>query len=438
MTAAIELHGVRLSYKFYSRGAGTMKEHAINLFKGQGDRRTLWALDGVDLTVAPGDVLGVIGPNGAGKSTMMKVIARVLMPTEGRVIVRGNVAAMIALGAGFNADATARENIVLFGTLLGRTPAEMRRRVMPILEWAELTDFVDAPLRTFSSGMVGRLGFSVASDASADVLLVDEVLSVGDRAFRRKSEERMRSMVESGSAVVVVSHAMNTIKTLCTKVLWLDRGQVQMLGPTDEVIAAYEGPESGAETAPTASGGTEESANPARPRASGGRPGKPQKKGAGSVAQRRSETAGRSSDRARPGRAGGEGQGVEAPHPPLVDDAESGAGPVTSPSDPREVPTASGVDLEARVIVARSYDDAQLLADCIRTGVPAVLDLRTTDPASVVRIADFAIGLTYALGGAMRKIGPGVVLVTPIDVDLGPEERRRLTDLGYFASTGGV
>jgi len=240
VSPAIELRSVRLAYRIDKPRVGSFKEYSINLFKGQVDRELLWALDGVDVEVAHGEVLGVIGPNGAGKSTLMKLIARVLPPTEGRVIVRGNVAAMIALGAGFDYEATARENILMYGALLGRSQAEMRSRVDPIVEWAELTDFVDVPIRAYSSGMVARLGFAVASDTSAGILLVDEVLSVGDQAFRVKSEGRMRDLIASGSAVVLVSHAMPTIRALCSRVLWLEHGRARMLGPTEEVVSAYE------------------------------------------------------------------------------------------------------------------------------------------------------------------------------------------------------
>ncbi len=240
MTASVELHKVRLAYQIDRQRVGTIKEYAINLFKGQVDREVLWALDGVDAVVSPGEVLGVIGPNGAGKSTLMKVIARVLPPTEGRVIVRGKVAAMIALGAGFDTEATARENILLYGALLGRSQAEMRERVGPIIEWAELGEFIDVPIRAFSSGMVARLGFAVASDFSADVLLVDEVLSVGDQAFQTKSEQRMHELIAAGRAVVIVSHSMATIRKLCTRVLWLDHGRTRMMGEVEEVVGAYE------------------------------------------------------------------------------------------------------------------------------------------------------------------------------------------------------
>ena len=170
----------------------------------------------------------------------MKLIARVLPPTSGRVIVRGDVAAMIALGAGFNPEMTARENIMLYGTLLGRDPAFVKSRIPEIVKWAGIEDFVDVPTRSFSSGMVGRLGFSVATDQRADVLVVDEVLSIGDEEFKRKSLNRMRELMSGGSAVVLVSHSLREITTSCTRALWLEDGQLRFDGHPEEAVSAYE------------------------------------------------------------------------------------------------------------------------------------------------------------------------------------------------------
>jgi len=200
----------------------------------------LWALKGVSLEVADGEALGIIGPNGAGKSTLMKMLARVLPPTEGRVVVRGTVAPMIELGAGFSMELTAFENIVMYGTLLGRTPEHMRERASEIAHWASLDDFLDVPLRSYSSGMLARLGFSVATDTEPDVLIVDEVLSVGDAAFQQKSAERMAHMIEDGASVVLVSHAMSTVLEIADRVMWLDQGLIKLEGAPEEVVAAYQ------------------------------------------------------------------------------------------------------------------------------------------------------------------------------------------------------
>jgi ABC-2 type transport system ATP-binding protein len=235
----LELHDVKLAYRLSRNRVGTFKEYAIRMLRRQLEYEQLWALKGVSFSVTPGEVFAVIGPNGAGKSTLMKTMARVLPPTEGRVIVRGSVAPMIELGAGFNPEQTAYENIVLYGTLLGRDPAYMRERAKAIVEWAEVQDFLDVPIRSFSSGMLARLGFSVATDARPDVLLVDEVLSVGDESFQHKSLQRITSMMEEGTAVVLVSHALNTVLKMADRVMWLDHGRIVTIGEPKQVVADY-------------------------------------------------------------------------------------------------------------------------------------------------------------------------------------------------------
>ncbi|MDP8930912.1 MAG: ABC transporter ATP-binding protein [Actinomycetota bacterium] len=235
----IEVRNMSLAYRLARNRAGTMKEYAIRLVKRQVEYERLWALNDVSFEVRPGEVFAVVGPNGAGKSTLMKIIARVLPPTEGRVIVRGTVAPMIELGAGFNQEMTALENIVLNGTLLGRDPADMRQRAPAIAEWAGLQDFLDVPVRSYSTGMLARLGFAVATDFQPDVLVVDEVLSVGDEAFQHKSRQRIQSMIERGTSVVLVSHDMGTVESVADRAMWLDNGQVKMLDSPAEVVDAY-------------------------------------------------------------------------------------------------------------------------------------------------------------------------------------------------------
>jgi ABC-type polysaccharide/polyol phosphate transport system ATPase subunit len=209
------------------------------MFKRQIQFEKLWALNGISLSVSNGEVLGVIGPNGAGKSTLMKVIARVLPPTTGRVVVRGHLAPLIELGAGFNLELTGAENTLLYGTLLGRKPATMKERLPAIARWAELEEYMDVPLRSYSSGMVVRLAFSIAVDGTPDVLLVDEVLSVGDERFQRKSIGRLHELIDGGTAVVFVSHNLESVKDIADRVIWLDQGQVKMVGDTDDVVNAY-------------------------------------------------------------------------------------------------------------------------------------------------------------------------------------------------------
>jgi ABC-2 type transport system ATP-binding protein len=242
VTVAVEASGVSLAYRLTRDRAGTMKEFAINMVKRKVKREEFWAVRDVSFSLRPGEVLGVIGPNGAGKSTLMKMVARVLPPTEGRMVVRGVVAPMIELGAGFNQEMSAYDNIVLYGTLLGRTPSQMRDRVQAISEWAELTDFIDVPIRSYSSGMLARLGFAVATDIEPDVLVVDEVLSVGDTAFQEKSKERIQRLINTGAAVLFVSHQMETVKEMSDRVIWLDHGRMVMVGDPAQVVDAYARP----------------------------------------------------------------------------------------------------------------------------------------------------------------------------------------------------
>jgi ABC-type polysaccharide/polyol phosphate transport system ATPase subunit len=235
----IQVFDVSLAYRLARNRGGTLKEFALQLVRRQVSFEKLWALKGVSFEVRRGEVFGLIGPNGAGKTTLMKIVARVLPPTAGRVVVRGNVAPMISLGAGFNSDLTGYENIVMFGTLLGHDPQHMRERAPAIAEWAGLSGFLDVPIRSYSSGMMARLGFSVASDADPDVLVVDEVLSVGDQEFQKKSFERMQAMMSGGTAVLLVSHALDKVEEMADRVMWLDKGDVRMIGDPAEVIETY-------------------------------------------------------------------------------------------------------------------------------------------------------------------------------------------------------
>lgn len=238
--AAIQVDHVSLAYRLAKDRAGTMKEFAINLLKRQVVYESLWALDDVSFEVTPGEVFAVVGPNGAGKSTLLKVLAGVLPPTSGRAVVRGLVSPLIELSGGMNPEMTARENIVLFGTLLGRDPDHMRERIGPIAEWSELTEFLDAPTRNYSTGMSSRLAFAVATDVRPEVLLVDEVLSVGDERFRRKSTLRIQDLMSGGTTVVLVSHALGTVRSMANRAMWLHRGQIKAIGEVSSVVDAYE------------------------------------------------------------------------------------------------------------------------------------------------------------------------------------------------------
>ena len=240
MTKPIEVQDITLRYRLDKANVGTIKEAAFRTLRRQRTFEWLHALDGVSFEVDRGEIFGVVGPNGAGKSTLMKVIARVLPPTTGRVIVRGQVAPMIELGSGMNPELTARENIILYGSMLGRDPTYMRERVEAIVEWAGVEDFVDVPTRSYSSGMMGRLAFSVATDIEPEVLVVDEVLAVGDKAFREKSRARMNQLIDGGSAVVVVSHAIEMLRKMATRAMWLERGRIKMIGPAEDVLSGYQ------------------------------------------------------------------------------------------------------------------------------------------------------------------------------------------------------
>lgn len=237
---AIEVDNVTQVYRLPTHDASSIKELAVRMLRRRPRASALVALNSVSFTVERGEVFAVLGPNGAGKSTLMKLLARVLPPTAGRVIVRGHVSPMIELGAGFNMEQTARENIVLYGTLLGRSIRHMRSRCWAIAEWAGLEEYLDVPIRAFSSGMVARLAFSVATDVKPEVLLIDEVLSVGDAAFQQKSSERMEELIAGGTSVVLVTHSMDVVRERADRAMLLDRGNVQVIGSARDVVAYYE------------------------------------------------------------------------------------------------------------------------------------------------------------------------------------------------------
>jgi lipopolysaccharide transport system ATP-binding protein len=202
-------------------------------------RETLWALRDVNLHVAPGESVGLIGHNGAGKTTLLRLLAGITRPSTGRVRTSGRVASLINLGAGFHPELTGRENIYLNGVILGLTRRQVRTRFDAIVEFADLGDYIDTPLKRYSSGMFARLGFAVAAFVDPDVLLVDEVLSVGDVAFQDRSIRKMLSFRDSGQAILFVSHNLSAVEMMCQRSVWLDHGTVRMEGPTADVVRAY-------------------------------------------------------------------------------------------------------------------------------------------------------------------------------------------------------
>ena len=235
----VEASDISLAYRRTRHRVSSLKQTAIDTINRRMAYEEFFALKGVSFNVARGETLSIIGRNGAGKSTLLKVIARVLPPSTGRVIVRGHVAPMIELGAGFNPELTGAENIVLYGTLLGRTPKEMSARIEAIAGWAGLTEHLDIPIRAYSSGMTARLAFATATDFTPELLLIDEILSVGDADFREKSAARTTEMMNGGCAVVLVSHDLDTVERMSTKAIYLSDGTQKYSGDPKSAIEAY-------------------------------------------------------------------------------------------------------------------------------------------------------------------------------------------------------
>lgn len=240
MSDFINLRNVSLTYRILVNRSGSLKEFFQDNLKRKVRIREFKALDNISFSVSSGEVLAVLGKNGAGKSSLLKILAGVLPPSSGTIKVEGDIAPLIELGAGFHPEMTGAENIRFYSALLGRDLKTVDKRIKEIGDWAGVSDHLDLPLRTFSSGMISRLAFSVATDQPAEVLLVDEVLSVGDAEFQSKSAERMKTLIRGGAAVVLVSHDMNAVRRLATKALWIETGQIRAYGEVDEVIDKYE------------------------------------------------------------------------------------------------------------------------------------------------------------------------------------------------------
>jgi len=235
----IILENVSVLYHLPRERIQTFKEYAIRMIQNRLEYIDFWALQDVSLYLKKGEALGIIGVNGSGKSTLLKVISRVLRPSKGRVRIQGRVAPLLELGAGFHFDLTGRENIFLNGALLGFSRVEMEEKLDAIVEFSGLWDFIDAPLRTYSSGMVARLGFTIATDTDPHILLMDEILSVGDAEFVNKSEQRIQKFREKGVSMILVSHSLLQVESLCERVIWLDHGRVIVEGKPSDVIQAY-------------------------------------------------------------------------------------------------------------------------------------------------------------------------------------------------------
>ncbi len=240
MPPSIQLSNVSVQFRLPRERLSGLKEYVVRWAQGGVRYEHFWALQDVSLEVQPGEMFGVIGRNGAGKSTLLKVLARVLKPTSGRVILRGRVAPLLELGAGFHPELTGRENVYLNGAMLGRTRREIQDCFESIVAFADIGEFLDAPLRTYSTGMVARLGFAVATSLRPDILLVDEVLSVGDMRFREKCLARMADFQNQGTAIVLVSHSMPQVTEWCQRAIWLEGGRVAAYGPAGDVVVAYQ------------------------------------------------------------------------------------------------------------------------------------------------------------------------------------------------------
>jgi ABC-2 type transport system ATP-binding protein len=239
-SSAIFLNGVSVQYSLPSERVASLKEYVIRSIQGRVRYHSFMALQDVSLHVRKGEIFGILGRNGAGKSTLLKVISRVLIPTSGRVWVNGMVSPLLELGAGFHPELTGMENIHLNATLLGHTRRDIIRKIPEILEFAEIGEFVDAPLRTYSSGMIARLGFSVATAWLPEILVLDEVLSVGDAAFQKKCIDRMLAFRESGATVLLVTHTIGTVQLLCKRAILLEHGHVLGMGEVGDVCRQYE------------------------------------------------------------------------------------------------------------------------------------------------------------------------------------------------------
>jgi ABC-2 type transport system ATP-binding protein/lipopolysaccharide transport system ATP-binding protein len=236
----ILLENVSVRYQAPEEPVHTFKEYAIRTMQGRIRIKEFLALDHVNLEIRQGEIFGIIGRNGAGKSTLLKVISRVLIPKQGRVWIKGRVSPLLELGAGFHPELTGRENVLLNGSLLGRTHSEILERMDDILEFAELASFIEAPIRSYSSGMIARLGFAVATAWEPEILIVDEVLSVGDDVFSAKSRQRMEHFRNIGTTTLIAAHQLNVLKELCNRVAWVDHGKIVDIGDPKDVIAAYQ------------------------------------------------------------------------------------------------------------------------------------------------------------------------------------------------------
>ncbi len=235
----LRISDVSMKFRMEEDRSASLKETIVNLFRGKLKMKEFFALKHVSFDVYKGEVIGIIGRNGAGKSTILKIISGIMKPTEGNVVRNGNIVPMLELGSGFDMDLSGRENIFLNGAILGYDKEFLHAKYDEILAFSELNDFIEMPLRNYSSGMIMRLAFSIATVVEPEILIVDEILAVGDEKFQQKSYERMMELMGGGTTVLFVSHDMNQIRRMCNRVVWLDGGTVRLSGPTEEVCSQY-------------------------------------------------------------------------------------------------------------------------------------------------------------------------------------------------------
>ena len=235
----VKVDNVGIRFNLAKERVDSLKEYFLKFSKGTLHFEEFWALDGVSLEIEKGDFYGLVGINGSGKSTLLKAVAGVFKPTRGKITVNGTIAPLIELGAGFDMDLTARENIFLNGAVLGFSKDHMMEKFDDIVDFSELHDFLDVPLKNYSSGMVARIAFAIATATKPDILIADEILAVGDYAFQEKCEKRMQELLDAGTTVIFVSHSIEQVKRMCNKATWIEKGKVIMTGDAQTVCDAY-------------------------------------------------------------------------------------------------------------------------------------------------------------------------------------------------------
>ena len=235
----IEVKDVSICFRMANDKLNSLKEFMIQKVKGKLKYEEFWALKDVSFNVKKGEVVGIVGHNGAGKSTILKVISGIMKPTEGTVVTHGNIVPMLELGSGFDMDLSGRENIYLNGSILGYSKEFLDEKFDEILEFSELGEFIEQPIRNYSSGMLAKLGFSIATVVNPDILIIDEILSVGDVKFQKKSNDKIKSLMGSGTTVLLVSHSIQQIRNLCDKALWINEGKVVAFDEVNKVCDAY-------------------------------------------------------------------------------------------------------------------------------------------------------------------------------------------------------